>query len=278
MVVKDGAILASGVNQVTSTLDPTAHAEVVAIRGACQALRNFQLVGCELYTTCEPCPMCMGAIYWARLDKVYYANTRADAAAIGFDDSTIYEELALPIEARKIAMVQIMRDEALAGFREWEQSTTQDTVLSPARCNSQRWLPAASMMLVSVLSYIDRNTLALLAPTILKDTHMSVTEYGWVVSAYSVLFTIGNPLWGKILDSIGLRRGMSAAVSVWTLASAAHAWAGGFLDLRPHARRWDSGKVRQARAGCGRWCRRCPIPAGRAGWRSRSAADPRARF
>lgn len=92
----------------------------------------------------------------------------------------------------------------------------------------ERWLPAASMMLVSVLSYIDRNTLALLAPTILKDTHMSVTEYGWVVSAYSVLFTIGNPLWGKILDSIGLRRGMSAAVSVWTLASAAHAWAGGF--------------------------------------------------
>jgi ACS family hexuronate transporter-like MFS transporter len=87
------------------------------------------------------------------------------------------------------------------------------------------------MMLVSVLSYIDRNTLALLAPTILKDTHMSVTEYGWVVSAYSVLFTIGNPLWGRILDSIGLRRGMSAAVSVWTLASAAHAWAGGFAGF-----------------------------------------------
>ena len=91
-----------------------------------------------------------------------------------------------------------------------------------------RWLPAGSMMLVSVLSYIDRNTLALLAPSILKDTHMSVAAYGWVVSAYSVLFTIGNPLWGKILDRIGLRRGMSAAVSLWTLASASHAFAGGF--------------------------------------------------
>lgn len=122
VIVKDGAILASGVNRVTSTLDPTAHAEVVAIRGACQALRNFQLSGCELFTTCEPCPMCMGAIYWARLDKVYYANTRADAAAIGFDDSLIYEELALPIERRKVAMVQMMRDQALATFREWEQS------------------------------------------------------------------------------------------------------------------------------------------------------------
>jgi MFS transporter, ACS family, aldohexuronate transporter len=91
-----------------------------------------------------------------------------------------------------------------------------------------RWLPAGSLMLVSMLSYVDRNTLALLAPTILKDTHLSVTAYGWVVSAYSVLFTIGNPLWGKILDRIGLRRGMSAAVSLWTLASASHAFASGF--------------------------------------------------
>ena len=91
-----------------------------------------------------------------------------------------------------------------------------------------RWLPAGSMMLVSIISYIDRNTLALLAPTILKDTHLSVTEYGWVVAAYSLLFTVGNPLWGKILDRIGLRRGMSAAVSLWTLASAAHAFAAGF--------------------------------------------------
>ncbi len=93
------------------------------------------------------------------------------------------------------------------------------------------WLPAGSMMLVSVLSYVDRNTLALLAPTILKDTRMSVAAYGWVVSAYSVLFTIGNPLWGKILDRLGLRRGMTAAVSLWTLASAAHAWAGGFASF-----------------------------------------------
>lgn len=92
----------------------------------------------------------------------------------------------------------------------------------------RRWLPAASMMLVSVISYVDRNTLALLAPTILKDTHLSVTAYGWVVSAYSILFTIGNPIWGKILDRIGLRKGMAVAVSLWTLASASHAFAGGF--------------------------------------------------
>jgi len=103
----------------------------------------------------------------------------------------------------------------------------QDPVLIRVREQIERWLPAASVMLVSVLSYVDRNTLALLAPAILKDTRMSVTEYGWVVSAYSVLFTIGNPLWGKILDSLGLRRGLSAAVSLWTLASASHAWAGG---------------------------------------------------
>jgi MFS transporter, ACS family, hexuronate transporter len=92
----------------------------------------------------------------------------------------------------------------------------------------KRWLPAGSMMLVSVISYVDRNTLALLAPTILKDTHLSVTAYGWVVSAYSILFTIGNPLWGKILDRVGLRKGMAAAVSLWTLASASHAFAAGF--------------------------------------------------
>jgi len=122
VVVKDGAIIAAGVNRVTATLDPTAHAEIVAIRTACQSVRNFELSGCELFTTCEPCPMCMGAIYWARVGKVYYANTRADAARIGFDDSLIYEELALPIDRRKVAMVQIMRDEALEAFREWEQS------------------------------------------------------------------------------------------------------------------------------------------------------------
>jgi len=122
VVVRDGAVVATGVNQVTGAFDPTAHAEIVAIRGACQALRNFQLTDCDLYTTCEPCPMCMGAIYWARLAKVYYANTRADAARIGFDDSLIYDELAMPLKARKIPMVQIMRAQALGAFRVWEQS------------------------------------------------------------------------------------------------------------------------------------------------------------
>ena len=125
VVVKDGAVLATGVNQVSSALDPTAHAEVVAIRGACQKLGDFQLTGCDLYTTCEPCPMCMGAIYWARLNKVYYANTRADAAKIGFDDSLIYDELEMPLKARKIPMVQIMRPQALAAFRAWEKSQTK---------------------------------------------------------------------------------------------------------------------------------------------------------
>ena len=125
VVVKDGVIIASGVNRVTVTLDPTAHAEIVAIREACQKLKSFELIGCDLFTTCEPCPMCMGAIYWAHLDKVYYANTRADAAKIGFDDSLIYEELALPIAGRRVAMEQIMRDEALAAFREWERSQSK---------------------------------------------------------------------------------------------------------------------------------------------------------
>lgn len=123
LVVKGDTIVASGVNQVTATLDPTAHAEIVAIREACRKLRSFELTGCELFTTCEPCPMCLGAIYWARLGRVFYANTRADAAKIGFDDSMIYEELALPVAKRKIAMQQIMRDQALAAFRAWEQSS-----------------------------------------------------------------------------------------------------------------------------------------------------------
>jgi len=125
LVVKDDAVLATGVNHVTSALDPTAHAEIAAIRGACRAIRDFQLKGCELYTTCEPCPMCMGAIYWARLRKVYYACTRADAAKAGFDDSLIYDELALPLESRKIPMTPMMREQALAAFREWERSQTK---------------------------------------------------------------------------------------------------------------------------------------------------------
>jgi guanine deaminase len=122
LVVRDGSILATGTNQVTALLDPTAHAEVVAIRAACHAVRSFQLIDCELYTTCEPCPMCVGAIYWARLARVYYANTRDDAASIGFVDSLIYDQLALPNGERKIPMLQLMREQALEAFREWEKS------------------------------------------------------------------------------------------------------------------------------------------------------------
>jgi len=125
LVVCGGAVIATGVNQVTSLSDPTAHAEIVAIRAACQALHDFQLSDCELYTTCEPCPMCMGAIYWSRLAKVHYAATREDAAQAGFDDSFIYDQLTLPIEARKIPMLQSMREQALEAFREWECSPTK---------------------------------------------------------------------------------------------------------------------------------------------------------
>ncbi len=120
VIVKNGAVIARGTNIVTSTNDPTAHAEVVAIREACRALNAFQLEGCDLYTTCEPCPMCLGAIYWARPDKVYFANTRDDAAQIGFDDLFIYDELMRPFAERKIPMIQKMRDEAQSIFREWE--------------------------------------------------------------------------------------------------------------------------------------------------------------
>ena len=122
LVVRDGAILATGTNQVTTSQDPTAHAEIVAIRSACLAIRDFQLHGCELYTTCEPCPMCMGAIYWARLEKVHYANTREDAARLGFDDLFIYDQIALPVESRKIPMIPIMREQALEAFRAWDKS------------------------------------------------------------------------------------------------------------------------------------------------------------
>jgi guanine deaminase len=122
LVVRNGSILASGTNQVTTMLDPTAHAEVVAIRAACQAVSSFQLSDCEMYTTCEPCPMCMGAIYWARLAKVYYANTRDDAARAGFDDSLIYDQLVISPADRTISMVQLMREQALEAFRQWEKS------------------------------------------------------------------------------------------------------------------------------------------------------------
>lgn len=119
VIVKDGKIIARGFNKVVSTNDPTAHAEVVAIREACKVLNNFQLSGCELYTSCEPCPMCMAAIYWARPDKVYYGNSKTDAAEIGFDDDFIYQEIALPYSERKIPILRIMENEALEAFKEW---------------------------------------------------------------------------------------------------------------------------------------------------------------
>src|ERR1700728_4184096 len=125
VIVKDGAIVAEGANQVTSTNDPTAHAEVLAIREACRKLGAFDLEGCEIYTSCEPCPMCLGAIYWARLSRVYFANVGADASKIGFDDSLIYREIAQPHAKRKIPMIQMMREEALAAFRAWENKTNK---------------------------------------------------------------------------------------------------------------------------------------------------------
>lgn len=121
VIVKDGNIIAESANQVTVTDDPTAHAEVLAIRGACRKLGRFELKGCELYTSCEPCPMCLGAIYWARIGKVYFGGRAEDAAKIGFDDSAIYRELTQPHSKRKIPMIQMMREEALAAFRAWEE-------------------------------------------------------------------------------------------------------------------------------------------------------------
>ncbi|QQS28697.1 MAG: nucleoside deaminase [Sphingobacteriales bacterium] len=123
VVVKDGKIIARGNNRVTSTNDPTAHAEVVAIRNACSALGTFQLTGCEIYTSCEPCPMCLGAIYWARPDKVYYANTRIDAADIDFDDYFIYQEISQSPEQRKIPFVHLPNPEALKVFTDWVNKT-----------------------------------------------------------------------------------------------------------------------------------------------------------
>lgn len=121
VIVKDGKIIARGVNQVTSSNDPTAHAEVVAIREACKELNSFQLDGCEIYTSCEPCPMCLGAIYWARPDKMYYANTKIDAANIGFDDQFIYEEIDLPLPNRKLKCEQLLNEEAIIAFKEWSE-------------------------------------------------------------------------------------------------------------------------------------------------------------
>ncbi len=123
VVVKDGAIIGEGYNRVTATNDPTAHAEMMAIREACRHLNSFQLEGCTIYTSCEPCPMCMGAIYWARPEKVYYACTSKDAAAIDFDDHHIYEELQKPDGQRRIKFERIMRPEALKVLRQWEEKT-----------------------------------------------------------------------------------------------------------------------------------------------------------
>ena len=121
VIVKNGKIISEGWNQVLSTNDPTAHAEVQAIRKAAQALQCFELTGAEIYTSCEPCPMCLAAIYWARIDKIYYANTRQNAADINFDDDFIYQEVPKAIEDRKIPMVQLLQTEALLVFQEWQK-------------------------------------------------------------------------------------------------------------------------------------------------------------
>jgi guanine deaminase len=119
VIVKDGIVIGQGSNSVLDTKDPTAHAEIVAIRDACKNLGDFQLDGCDIYTSCEPCPMCLGAIYWARPSRVFFANTKGDAADVGFDDQFIYEELELPLSGRKIPFAQLSRDDANQVFKEW---------------------------------------------------------------------------------------------------------------------------------------------------------------
>ena len=123
VIVKNEKIVSEGSNKVTSSKDPTAHGEIVAIREACKKINNFSLSGFELYSSCEPCPMCLSAIYWARIDKVYFANTRQDAQKIDFDDSLIYSEFQKNIDKRKIPMVQMMRSEALKAFELWDKKT-----------------------------------------------------------------------------------------------------------------------------------------------------------
>ena len=123
VIARGGDIIATGVNRVTANCDPTAHAEVSAIRAAAQKLGTFNLSGCEIYSSCEPCPMCLGAIYWARLDRLFYGNTKADAARIGFDDAFIYKELALPLSERTLRAEQLLGKEAIATFEAWEQKT-----------------------------------------------------------------------------------------------------------------------------------------------------------
>lgn len=119
VIVKNGEIIATGVNRVTANNDPTAHAEINAIRNAAQKLGTFDLSGCEIYSSCEPCPMCLGAIYWAHVDKIYFGNTKKDAKEFDFDDSFIYQELDLPVEKRKIPTIQILQNEAIVAFKKW---------------------------------------------------------------------------------------------------------------------------------------------------------------
>ena len=123
VIARGGEIIATGVNRVTANCDPTAHAEVSAIRAAAQKLGTFNLSGCEIYSSCEPCPMCLGAIYWARLDRLFYGNTKTEAARIGFDDAFIYKELALPLSERTLRAEQLLGKEAIATFEAWEQKT-----------------------------------------------------------------------------------------------------------------------------------------------------------
>ncbi len=123
VVVKDGAILGRGWNQVTSTNDPTAHAEVMAVREACRTLGDFRLNEAVIYTSCEPCPMCLSAIYWARIERVFFAGTREDAAAVGFDDEMLFREVALPLDQRTRPFVGLLREEALRAFIEWREKT-----------------------------------------------------------------------------------------------------------------------------------------------------------
>ena len=123
IIARDGEIVGTGTNRVTPDCDPTAHAEVNAIRAAASRLGTFDLSGCEIYSSCEPCPMCLGAIYWAHLDRMYYGNNKHDAAAIGFDDSFIYEEIALTPDKRRLVSQELLRDEALQAFRDWMDKT-----------------------------------------------------------------------------------------------------------------------------------------------------------
>lgn len=121
VIAKDGEIVATGVNRVTDSCDPTAHAEVSAIREAAKKLKTFNLSGCEIYTSCEPCPMCLGAIYWARLDRMYYGNNKTDAKQVGFDDSFIYDEIALTPENRKLPSEVLLHNEAIKAFKMWQE-------------------------------------------------------------------------------------------------------------------------------------------------------------